>query len=51
MRYFNSANGFPNFLYIRFKSNAKECLSTAGRLRQAQKNISRKRDIFSGRAD
>ena len=23
----------------------------AGRLRQAQKNISRKRDIFSGRAD
>ena len=28
-------NEFPNFLYIRFKSNAKECLSTAGRLRQA----------------
>jgi len=28
-------NEFPNFLYIRFKSNAKECLSTAGWLRQA----------------
>lgn len=30
-------NEFPNFLYIRFKSNAKECLSTAGRLRQGTK--------------
>lgn len=44
-------NEFPNFLYIRFKTSAKEYLSTAGEPRQAKKNISRKRDIFSGRAD